>query len=262
MDIPRAIPRPINVCNISGDQMYNSKGYVAIVNPANDHIYTIASTRYRIVQHDSALQTIDQALAKMDYPYNHGKKSIQVWKDGARMQAVYKFTEKTVIIGNSAVSPTLVFRNSYDLSCDRQFMLGAFRFVCSNGLYIGVKALVNRSMHCQGVMEGMAERDIMRALANIDKLFGAYEHWNTIIIEPEAQLESIKALSLCDKDEKAIMVLEEAGKHFSFIQHRPMMKWQMYNLFYQFTTHTKMSDNKRDQLEHKIAALPAFNIKL
>ena len=112
-----------------------------------DHKF-IVSRDYQLVTHEDAINFIAQSLNDLNIA--NDVSDIQLSNNGARL--FYKITfpdykfNAAEEISNTAMDgdenkdelvPTITLVNSYDRSLPFALKYGAFRFVCSNGMYIG-----------------------------------------------------------------------------------------------------------------------------
>lgn len=85
-------------------------------------------------------------------------------------------------------SPRILFVNSHDGSSAAKFMMGCYRFVCSNGMVIGSTYAREVARHSGEVASQLIER--VRALAkNTGPMFGQIDRWGKRQLTEADQLE-------------------------------------------------------------------------
>ena len=108
--------------------------YKAIVNPDTGKVFSIISNNYKLIRHEDAVQQIKSIINENNELGKH-KTIIGFYNDGARMRAIFRFYQKSVVIQmDDAVSPELHLYNSYDTTGPLIVLIRAFRYVCTNGL--------------------------------------------------------------------------------------------------------------------------------
>ncbi len=143
---------------------------------------SIVSRDYQLVPHEDAINFIAQSLKNLNI--KNEVSSIQLSNNGARL--FYKITfpdykfNAAEDISNTAIDgdenkdelvPTITLVNSYDRSLPFALKYGAFRFVCSNGMYIGKMVQDEKIIH----KYNNVNLDLMqkRLIENIEKtVFG------------------------------------------------------------------------------------------
>lgn len=129
---------------------------------SSGRVLTTVSDRYEIVQNKDVIQPFVELF---------GVESLTYCRQFNR-QYVYKFeTGRTFTMPDEryqgdVIKEQLIVSNSYDKSRAFSFMFGAFRLVCTNGLYAGVMTLGYKKIHVGTIPVG----DIVgNALANYSK---------------------------------------------------------------------------------------------
>ncbi len=109
---------------------------------------SVVSRDYQLVTHEDAINFIARSLKELNI--KNEVNSIQLSNNGARLFYKitfpdYRFNAAEEVV-NTAMDgdenkdelvPTITLVNSYDRSLPFALKYGAFRFVCSNGMYIG-----------------------------------------------------------------------------------------------------------------------------
>lgn len=85
-------------------------------------------------------------------------------------------------------TPRIIYTGSHDGSSSSKFMMGVYRFICSNGMVVGSTYAKEVVRHSGESAKTLIDR--IRALANnTGPLFSQIEQWGKIDLERSAQLE-------------------------------------------------------------------------
>ena len=117
----------------------------AIVREDTGEVMTTVTDRYKISTHTDVVNTFEEALDASGSDFKRRNIVTRLPKNGARMFRKYSFPdikvtldEKDHVTGKpDEINMTLELRNSYDGTIGIGYQCGAFRWVCSNGLFSG-----------------------------------------------------------------------------------------------------------------------------
>lgn len=128
-------------------------GFDALINTDLKKTMSVVGQQYHMVPHKQASEVVHDFLS--DAGMNFETKSVQTANNGAQYFEVIQFPDykfdvipkgKDTSRDNSGTVdqyiPTITVRSSYDKSFPTQFIYGAYRFVCTNGLMVG--STINR----------------------------------------------------------------------------------------------------------------------
>jgi len=128
----------IGIQKATGDEVQlgtGNTGYKFIVREDTGDILSCMTDEYRLIKNETIMKYADPVMKK-----NNGKlKEVRLFSNGAKTTMKWQFPDKKVHIGpDDDISPEIIIRNSYDGTIGVNILAGAFRFVCTNGMVIGV----------------------------------------------------------------------------------------------------------------------------
>jgi len=227
--------------------------YKAIVNPKIDKVYSIVSRDYKLIRHEDAVQRIERIIDK-NLELGKYKTATEFYNDGARMRMIYRFYEKHVEIKKGdAVNPELHLFNSYDTTWPFIVLIGAFRFVCANGLVVGEKYLHLRKRHIYHFDEMDLKKQVSTALKRFKLQANQWKKWTDRQLTEKAYDNVMKTMKF---GKKAIEVIKKRTvretKDFTDNGFPIMNLWIFYNVLTWYITHRAVSLNHRVELERRL----------
>jgi len=208
-------------------------GKMGVLRTDTNQILGVVGEDYQLLQHTIAVKATESVLESV------GKYEI-IQKDvthaGARIYYSYNFPDiKYNITDDDDICLTLVMQNSYDGLLKFGFLLGAFRFICTNGMRIGTTLFEISHKHTQNLsLDGIA----VAATKSIT-------HFQDVIIPSMRSLTQKRIDSLVTLNykldtirdqgflpKKLIDVVEEHARHS-----RIKTEWDLYNEFTRYLTH-------------------------
>ena len=113
----------------------DSTGYKFIVREDTGTILSCMTDDYRLVKNETIMNYANPVIKK-----NKGVlKEVRLFSNGAKTTMTWQFPNQKVHVGpDDDISPEIIIRNSYDGTIGVNLLAGAFRFVCTNGMVIGV----------------------------------------------------------------------------------------------------------------------------
>jgi hypothetical protein len=229
--------------------------YKAIVNPEIDKVYSIVSKDYKLIRHEDAVQriesTIDENLKLGKY-----KTSTEFYNDGGRMRMIYRFYEKSVEIKKGdTLNPELHLFNSYDTTWPFIVIIGAFRFVCANGLVVGDKYLYLRKRHVYHFDQMDINEQVSTALKRFKLQAIQWKKWTDRQLTEKTYENVMKTMKF---GKKAMEVIEKRATHEAkdyTDKGFPIMNlWIFYNVLTWYITHRAVSLNHRVEMERRLRA--------
>ena len=227
--------------------------YKAIVNPESSKVYSIVSKDYKLIRHEEAVQriesTIDENLELGKY-----KSATEFYNDGARMRMTYSFYEKSVEIKKGdTVNPELHLFNSYDTTWPFIVLIGAFRFVCANGLVVGEKYLHLRKRHVYHFEDMDLKEQVSTALKRFKLQTNQWKKWPDRQLTEKTYENVIKTMKF---GKNALEQIEERMAHetkdYTDDGFPIMNLWIFYNILTWYITHQAVSLNHRVEMERKL----------
>jgi len=174
----------------------------AIYKKATKEQLAVVSRDYALVTHRQAVDFANHTLKEAGVTNTVSKYELS--KNGAKLFNIiqfpdYKFdvAKETGIVNTADGSkhkdvymPQMIVRNSYDKSSSLDFIYGAFRFVCSNGMLIGDTAYNVKVKHSGKHIDFAEYKEplIERIVATIEGVKKLYVKLNTEDGEPYIKL--------------------------------------------------------------------------
>jgi len=233
--------------------LHQADKFKAIVNPEIGKVYSIVSKDYKLIRHEDAVHriqsTIDENLELGKY-----KTDTEFYNDGARMRMIYSFYEISVEIKKGdTVNPELHLFNSYDTIWPFIVLIGAFRFVCANGLVVGEKYLHIRKRHVYHFDEMDLNKQVSTALKRFKLQTNQWKKWTDRHLTEKVYENVIKAMKF---GKKAIEIIEERTaqetKDYTDDGFPIMNLWIFYNVLTWYITHQAVSLNHRVEMERRL----------
>lgn len=236
--------------------------YKALINPDTGKLYKIVSNQYALTRNED----IDSACDKAVESFYQGPvtKNVTVYDDGARVKWNYDFrgTEYEVDKLNrqkgDIICPTLNVYNSYDTSWKYDFVFGALRLACLNGMVTNetifriTKKHLGESMDYERIAQFM-----MSGLNDFSKLVDQWKSWNHTNTSPEVYERIINGMELGKKEQETIgneveiasaVILEE-------IKLKTLSYWLFFNVVTQFITHKVQSELRKRVLQQRASQM-------
>ena len=128
--------------NVVSEPLYYGKrtpthfeGYRALVDQNDGEVVSVVSESYQMVRHEDILIKAEKAFSYLGLEFD---RTITLIKDGAKMVAKYVIPSIEVALApGDIIYPTVIIKNSYDLSWVASLIGGVYRLTCSNGAYVG-----------------------------------------------------------------------------------------------------------------------------
>jgi hypothetical protein len=227
--------------------------YKAIVNPETGKVFSIVSKDYKLIRHEDAVQQIESTINE-NPELGKYKIAIGFYNDGARMRVIYSFYKKSFEIErNDAVSPELHLFNSYDTTWPFIVLIGAFRFVCANGLVVGEKYLNLRKRHVYHFDDMDLKEQVSTALKRFKLQTKQWKNWTDRQLTEKTYEKTIKAMEF---GSRAMELIEERIAHetedYTDDGFPIMNLWIFYNVLTWYITHQAVSLNHRVEMERRL----------
>jgi hypothetical protein len=142
---------------VKREQVYLKDGSLvpreAILRADTREVLGVVSPGYRMIEHKDAVESAEQILNQIG---KWDRTSVETTKKGARLFVKYAFMDMKFKVTRrngqeDSVAPTLTLSNSYDGLLRFGFVLGAYQFICSNGLRIGHDIFEIVHKHTEGL---------------------------------------------------------------------------------------------------------------
>ncbi|MBW2095691.1 MAG: DUF932 domain-containing protein [Deltaproteobacteria bacterium] len=233
--------------------LHDAGRYKAIVDRDTGKLFSIVSKDYKVIRHEQAIDALEDIL------YNTkglGAPSVTTsfYNDGGRMRRTYRFKGISVDISqDDKIQPELHLFNSYDLTWPLIVLLGAFRFVCANGLVVGRKFYQLRKRHVVQLEQMDFRGQVTTALERFKKQVKTWRKWEKRALSLDTYQKVMEAMKFGKRATETIedMVSEEVEGFLTDGYPRPTV-WTFYNLLTWFVTHETVSLNHRVELENRL----------
>lgn len=225
----------------------------AITDANTGKLFSIVSSSYKPIRHEAAIDQVESAIA--DTP-DLGEYEVKtdLDNDGGRMRRVYRFADKWLEIApDDPVNLELHLFNSYDLSWPFMITLGAFRFVCGNGLVVGKDLLYFKRRHVYTLEALNVEQEVSTAFQRFEQQGNRWKMWTRMHLTPGIAEKIINQMDLGKNAAEMIenKIIQEAedfdDKNFPIIT-----LWAFYNVFTWYISYKAVSINHRVQLEKRL----------
>ena len=212
-------------------------------------MFSIVSKDYKLIRHERAVSLLEKVLHK-DNRLGRYKIRREIYNDGARIRQTYRFTDRQeTIYGKDAVSPELHLFNSYDTTWPFTVLLGAFRFVCGNGLVIGKRFLHFKRRHVYELDDMGIDKEVKTALKRFSNKATEWRRWANAPLTGKTYKDVLQAMKF---GKKAMALIEQELPETEQGQVPAMSLWQFYNTITCYITHHAASLNHRVELEKRL----------
>ncbi len=227
--------------------------YKAIVNPEIGKVYSIVSKDYKLIRHEDAVQRIESTIDE-NPKLGKYKTDTEFYNDGGRMCRIYRFFEKSVEIKkDDTVNPELHLFNSYDITWPFIVLIGAFRFVCANGLVVGDKYLYLRKRHVYDFEQMDIKEQVSTALKRFNLQTNRWKKWIELRLTEKIYANVMKAMKFGKKAVAKIESRAEQEAEDLTDNGLPIMNlWIFYNILTWYITHRAVSLNHRVEMERRL----------
>lgn len=217
----------------------------ALIRVDTGDILGIVSPDYNLITHQEAIEKTENAFGSIG---DFQKRKQIISKAGARIFIEYEFPGMAIDFGNDdKINPVLILSNSYDGWTGFGFFLGAYVFICSNGMRIGKGIFEVRHKHTTGL-------NINTIIENASQAFSMF---NTNVKPRIFQMKGIQidfVTRLNDIQNKNILpkklVTEVSGR----MAIKQGSEWDLYNVFTKFLTHDYSKSYERyNQLQELVS---------
>ncbi|MBC8460561.1 MAG: DUF932 domain-containing protein [Deltaproteobacteria bacterium] len=233
--------------------LHDADRYKAIVDRDTGKLFSIVSKDYKLIRHEQAIDELEDILCETNDLGPYSVKT-EFYNDGGRMCRTYGFKKVTIEIGpGDKVHPELLLYNSYDLTWPLIVLLGAFRYVCANGLVVGKKFYQFRKRHVVELERMDFSKQVPTALDRFEKQVETWRSWETRPLFLETYQKVMKAMGFGKRATETIedKVAEDVEGFLTEGYPQPTV-WVFYNLITWFITHRAVSLNHRVELENRL----------
>ena len=208
--------------------------HVAMIDSSNHRLFGIHSDLYRLARHEEGIALLDEAVSK-NPEFGKPEYNVELYDEGRRMKAIARFPEVEIPVTKKTrdiVNPTIEYTNSYDGGWAEKLVLGAYRLVCSNGLIVGQKFLMARSVHAGETRPEQFMMGVADALDNFSMQVGLWKQWADKKLQREEVLKDVN-------------ITDDVGNTL-------ISTWLFFNILTAYITHKVASLNRRVGLQESL----------
>jgi len=236
------------------------KGYKALKNAKTDEVFSVVTDRYNLIPYEASLSLTEDAL-RQHPEFGTPEREIHLLGDphGSKVRIHYTFPEIPFDIGSGdIVHPTLDIHSSYDTGWSWWMTGGAYRLVCSNGMYVGRKVCFYKHKHTHGLTFEVISRRLHGALERFSNEFGIWKGWADRILQPSEYEHVMKGMTASGgMGKKAVEALEDeveagSGIRINDPRCRTMTMWLFFNVLTQYITHRVKSAQRQADLQLRV----------
>ena len=232
-------------------KLQRAKDHKAIVDLNTGKVFSIVSNDYRLIRHEQAIEKVERFI------HGHNLMSgyvvdTEFFNDRGRMRRTYRFPSISVQISkDDTVCLTLHLFNSYDLTWPFIVLVGAFRFVCANGLVIGTKYYQFRKRHVFYLEDVGLEADLYRSIRKFNLQAQEWRNWAEIPMTMAVYDRVMRAMQF---GVRAVEEIEDQLWDGDPSAEGPKLisLWAFYNVLTWYISHRAVSLNHRVEMENKL----------
>jgi len=259
--------------------LHDAAQYKAIVDRDTGKLFSIVSKDYRVIRHEQAADELEGVIdetpdlgtplvktsfynegGRMRRSYRFEKITVEI-RPGDRVQRrSYRFEKITVEIRpGDRVHLELLLYNSYDLTWPLIVILGAFRFVCANGLVVGKEFFQFRKRHVVEIERMDFKDQVATAIKRFEDQTRSWREWTTRPLSLETYGKVMNTMDFGKRATETIeeKVNDEVEGFLSEGSPQPTV-WMFYNLITWYITHRAVSLNHRVELEKRLRRAVGF----
>jgi len=259
---PQVITTPAYMAGNDGE-MIPVPGHKAIKDAATERPFKIVTDRYQVIPYQQTLSLVEEAL---NYCPEFGTpvRKIDLLDDGGKMRVQYQFPDVKVDIGQGdMVNPTLDIHTSYDTGWSWWMDMGAYRWVCSNGMFVGKRVCFFKHKHTTGLNPQIICNKLKGSLDRFSDEMDVWKKWADRLLTPTEYEQTLGAMSTNGGfGKKAVEAIGEeveagSGVRVNDPKCRTLTVFLFWNIVTQFITHQLGSVQRKAEMSAR--ARDAFN---
>lgn len=247
---PQVAEQPVRWGNTA--RLHRAQDHKAVVDLRTGKVFSIVSNDYRLIRHEQAIEKVERFI------HSHHRISgytvdTEFYNDGGRMRRTYRFPSVSVQIHkDDAVCLTLHLFNSYDLTWPFIVLVGAFRYVCANGLVVGKKFYQFRKRHIFHLEDIGLERDLCRSIKQFNLQAKEWGKWAKSAMTMKVYDKVMDTMQFGARAVEEIEYQLWGEEPPSEEGLKLITLWAFYNMLTWYITHRVYSLNRRVEMEHKL----------
>lgn len=230
-----------DVINMDDRTSFLSSDYKALVRADTNEVVSIVRRTYKMIPNSELIDSLMGQLDDLDTPSQINE--LHSFSNNQRMRLMITFPEMTVKDGESEIAMALYLHNSYDQSEAIRMAFGAFRFICTNGMVLGMILGRFYSKHTAGLKMG----DVQQSLS--------VAHENLPLIQ--SRINELQEARVTEDLEKRVE--KQVGKRLTTSVARYMTgsQWDLYNALTDIISH---QIQPRHQARYQTGVSKAFGL--
>lgn len=253
MNFPEVVEQPV-MWGYHRD-IHQADKYKAIVESNTGKLFSIVSQDYKLIRHEAAIEQVEEAIHAVP-DLGEYQISTDFYNDGGRMRRTYRFPETSIKISeDDLVNPELHLFNSYDVTWPFMVLLGAFRFVCENGLVVGKKFLQVRKRHVFDLVQIDLEEEVSTALKRFSLQTEEWKRWAGQRLTEKGHDQVMETMKFGKTATEEIEDrLNQEAKDFDVNDFPIISIWLFFNILTWHITHKAVSLNHKVDMEKRLRA--------
>lgn len=229
-----------------------AKDHKAIVDLRTGKVFSIVSNDYRLIRHEQAIEKVERFIHGCNLMSGYVVDT-EFYNDGGRMRRTYRFPSISVQIGrDDAVCLTLHLFNSYDLTWPFLVLVGAFRFVCANGLVVGKKFYHFRRRHIFQLEDVGLETELSRSIKQFNLQAKEWCEWAKSAMTMKVYDKVMGSMQFGARAVEEIEYQLWGGEPLAEEGAKLITLWTFYNVLTWYITHRVAALNRRVELENRM----------
>ncbi|MBL4837632.1 MAG: DUF932 domain-containing protein [Kordiimonadaceae bacterium] len=168
------------------DGVTEAPGWQGIYNRDTEELMHIHKTTYQLVTNEEIFENFDQAIRVAGLHDGNVEIKDELSHGGCRAFRQYIFHDHELVVdGNDRLAMRLIVRNSYDGSSAFVARMGAYRFVCSNGMNLGKTLLEVAQRHTKGFQIDKAADKLVTAVSDWSAFQERIDLWSHLYLTYE-----------------------------------------------------------------------------
>jgi len=233
-------------------RLHRAQDHKAVVDLRTGKVFSIVSNDYRLIRHEQAIEKVERII------HGHSRMSgyvvdTEFYNDGGRMRRTYRFPSISIQIGkDDDVCLTLHLFNSYDLTWPFIVLVGAFRFVCANGLVVGRKFYQFRRRHIFQLEAVGLGTELSRSIRQFNQQAKEWSDWAKTAMTLKVYDKVMGFMHFGSRAVEEIEYQLWGGVPPAEEGAKLITLWTFYNVLTWYITHRVKSLNSRVEQENRL----------
>ncbi len=233
-------------------------GQKAIINPMTNHVFAMASDKYKLIKHEDVLENVENVIAE-GHNYGDYTRKISLDREGAQMKATYIFEDMDIPIMKvgDLCKPTIEVYNSYNLTWRQIVNAGVHKCICANQMTVREDFLTFKKKHMPDLYLEDIRCALEGGLEKIQTQIEQWKQWEKLELEQSRVEKIIDNMKLNGKEKEGLITTKEVETGlilqdwltFTETTNIVITKWIFFNIMTQFLTHAIKKEIRRTQLE-------------